>query len=179
MLANRLSRRGLRWSTLEVTRKDGAWATKITLQPGTDERAVRSAAAPLLAEVHHTMPAYTVREDHARAPGTPPYRSLSLRGTPHHLALLSGTLRRASEADDCDFLVERERGQRSRVRLGPEHSVCAMGACVIVDASGEPFANDGDRVECGGGGAPSSRVEGAPTYFYASELRVLQTTALE
>jgi len=172
MLANRLSRCGLRWSTLEVTRKDGAWATKITLQPGTDERAVRGAAAPLLAEVHYTTAAHTVREDHAGAPGTPPYRSLSLRGTPHHLALLSGTLLRACESDDCDFLVEGERGHRSRVRLGPDHGIRPVGDPVVSDHLGEPFANDGDSVECGGGGAPSSRVEGDPTYFYAWELRV-------
>ena len=179
MLVNRLSRRGLRWSTLEVTRKDGAWATKITLQPGTDERAVRGAAAPLLAEVHYTTATHTVREDHAGGPGRAPYRSLSLRGTPQLGALLSGTLRRAAEEDGCDFLVDGAPGHHIRVRLGPEHSVCAVGECVIVDASGEPFANDGDSVECGGGGAPSSRVEGAPSYFYAWELRVLQRTGHE
>jgi len=55
-----------------------------------------------------------------------------------------------------------------------------VGECVIIDASGEPFANDGDKVECGGGGgAPSSRVEGAPTYFYAWELRVFPKSGLE
>ena|GEM_PF-3382434 len=172
MLANRLSRRGLRWLTLEVTRKDSAWATKITLQPGTDERAVRGAAAPLLAEVHYTRHAHTVREDYAGGPGSAPYRSLSLRGTPQLGALLSGTLRRAAEEDGCDFLVEGTPGHYIRVRLGAEHTVSAVGECVILDASGEPFANDGDSVECGGGGAPSSRVEGDPTYFYAWELRV-------
>ncbi|HUY08417.1 MAG TPA: hypothetical protein VMW80_03070, partial [Candidatus Dormibacteraeota bacterium] len=147
MLVDRLNRRGLRWSTLEVTRRDDAWVTKITLQPGTDERAVRGAAAPLLAEVHYARPAHTVREDHAGGPGRAPYRSLSLRGTPHHFALLSGTLRRAPEEDGCDFLVEGTPGHHIRVRLGPEHSVCAVGECVIIDASGEPFANDGDKVE--------------------------------
>lgn len=179
MLAKRLSRRGLRWSTLEVTRSDNAWATKITLQPGTDERAVRGAAAPLLAEVHQTMPAYTVREDHAGGPGSVPYRSLSLQGSPQLGALLSGTLRRAAVEDRCDFLVEATPGHCIPVRLGAEHTACAVGECVILDASGAPFANDGDKVECGGGGAPSSRVEGALTYFYAWELRVLQKTGLE
>ena len=179
MLANRLSRRGLRWSTLEVTRKDGAWVTKITLQPGTDDGAVRGAAAPLLAELHYTGPAYTVREDHAGGRGSAPYRALSLLGTPRLGALLMGTLHRAAEEDGCDFLVEGAPGHRMRVRLAAEHTVCAVGECVILDASGEPFANDGDSVECGGGGAPSSRVEGDPTYFYAWELRVLQKTGPE
>ncbi|MHB1576839.1 MAG: hypothetical protein ACYCX9_10090 [Candidatus Dormibacteria bacterium] len=104
---------------------------------------------------------------------------MSFRETPHHLALLSGTLRRAAEEDGCDFLVEGTSGHHIRIRLEAEHSVCAAGECAILDASGEPFANDGDKVECGGGGAPSSRVEGDPTYFYAWELRVLQKTGPE
>ena len=179
MLVNRLSRRGLRWSTLDVTRKDGVWVPKITLQIDTDERAVRAAVAPLVAELDRTSTAYTVLEDHAGAPGKPSYRSLSLRGTPRLGALLSGTLRRAAEEDGCDFLVERAPGHRIRVRLEAEHTVGTVGECVILDASGEPFANDGDKVECGGGGAPSSRVEGDPTYFYAWELRVLEKTGLD
>ena len=173
MLVNRLRRRGLKWSTLAVDSRGGTWVASITLQPDTDEQAARAAAAPLVAEVHRTSPAYTVREDHLGVPGRPPYRSLGLRGTPGPLALLRGTLRRASEADDCDFLVEGTSGHHIRVRLGPEHAVGAVGDGVILDVSGKPFASDGDSVECVGGAAPSSHVEGDPTYFYAWELRVL------
>ena len=179
LLASRLSRRGLKWSTLEMTSKDGAWVPTITLQVDTDERAVRAAVAPLVAELHRTSPAYTVREDHAGTSGKSPYRSLSLEGTPRLLALLRGALRRAPEGDSCDFLVEGTPGHHIRVRLAPEHSVGAVGDCVIRDASGEPFADDGDSVECVGGGAPGSRVEGDPPYFYAWELRVLQQPGLD
>ncbi len=179
LLASRLSRRGLKWATLEMTTKDGAWVPTITLQVDTDEPAVRAAVAPLVAELHRTSPAYTVREDHAGASGKSPYRSLSLKGTPRLLALLRGTLRRAPEGDGCDFLVEGTPGHRIRVRLAPEHSVGAVGDCVIRDASGEPFADDGDSVECVGGGAPSSRVEGDPPYWYAWELRVIQKSELD
>ena len=179
LLASRLSRRGLKWSTLEMTSKDGAWVPTITLQVDTDERAVRAAVAPLVAELHRTSPAYTVREDHAGTSGKSPYRSLSLEGTPRLLALLRGALRRAPEGDSCDFLVEGTPGHHIRVRLAPEHSVGAVGDCVIRDASGEPFADDGDSVECVGGGAPGSRVEGDPPYWYAWELRVIQKSELD
>ena len=179
LLASRLSRRGLKWSTLEMTSKDGAWVPTITLQVDTDERAVRAAVAPLVAELHRTSPAYTVREDHAGTSGKSPYRSLSLEGTPRLLALLRGALRRAPEGDSCDFLVEGTPGHHIRVRLAPEHSVGAVGDCVIRDASGEAFADDGDSVECVGGGAPGSRVEGDPPYWYAWELRVIQKSELD
>ncbi len=179
LLANRLSRRGLKWSNLKMTRRGGAWVPTITLQTNTDETAVRTAVAPLVAEIQRTNPAYTVREEHAGAPGKPSFRSLSLRGTPSLSALLYGTLRRAPEGDSCDFLVEGAPGHHTRVRLAPEHSVCAVGECVICDGSGEPFANDGDSVECGGGFARTSRVEGDPHYFYAWELRVVQQPDLD
>jgi hypothetical protein len=179
LLASRLSRRGLKWSTLEMNRKDGAWVPTITMPMETEERAARAAVTPLVPELHRTSPAYTVWEDHAGAPGKPSYRSLSLRGTPSLGALLYGTLRRAPEEASCDFLVEGALGHHIRVRLAPEHSVCKVGECVICDASGEPFANDGDSVECGGGFAPTSRVERDPPYFYAWELRVLQQPGLD
>jgi hypothetical protein len=179
LLANRLSRRGLKWSNLQMTRRGGAWVPTITLQPETEERAVRTAVAPLVAEIQRSNRAYTVREDHAGASGRPSFRSLSLRGTPSLSAVLLGTLRRAPAGESCDFLVEGALGHQTRVRLAPEHSICAVGECVVCDGFGEPFAYDGDSVECGGGFARMPRVEGDPHYFYAWELRVVQQPDLD
>ena len=60
MLASRLTRRGMRWRSLEVTRGESGWVAKITLQPGTDAGSVRDVAAPMSAELHFAEPAYTV-----------------------------------------------------------------------------------------------------------------------
>ncbi len=173
MLAGRLSRRGMRWSTLEVTRGESGWVAKITLQPGTDAGSVRGVVAPMSAELHFAEPAYTVLEDHAGGPRSAPYRSLSLRGARQQSALLRGILRRSPDGGNCDFLVEGQHQQRSRVRLLPDHSILPGGETIVADHLGKPFANDGDKVECVGGFAPASPVEGEPVYFHAWELRVL------
>lgn len=174
MLASRLTRRGMRWWSLEVTRGESGWVAKITLQPGTDAGSVRDVVAPMSAELHFAEPAYTVLEDHADGPRSVPYRSLSLRGALQQSALLRGILRRATDGDNCDFLVEGQHQQRVRVRLLPDHSILPGEDMIVADHLGKPFATDGDNVECGGGFARVSPVEGEPVCFHAWEVRVLQ-----
>jgi hypothetical protein len=103
------------------------------------------------------------------------YRELSVQGDVHmKLARLHGTLRRASEQDDCDFLVEGSHGHFIRVRLVPEHLVGPPGGPVVLDSCGKPFADDGDEVLCVGGGIPASNVEGGRSVFVAGKLRVFE-----
>jgi hypothetical protein len=103
------------------------------------------------------------------------YRELSVQGDVHmKLARLHGTLRRASEQDHCDFLVEGSHGHLIRVRLVPEHLAGPPDGPVVLDSSGKPFAYDGDEVICGGGGIPASNVEGGRPVFVASRLRVFE-----
>ncbi len=103
------------------------------------------------------------------------YRELSVQGDVHmKLARLDGTLRRTSEQDDCDFLVEGSHGHFIRVRLVPEHLVGPPGGPVVLDSCGKPFADDGDEVLCVGGGIPASNVEGGRSVFVAGKLRVFE-----
>jgi hypothetical protein len=101
------------------------------------------------------------------------YRELSVQGDVHmKLARLPGTLRRASEQDDCDFLVEGTHGRFIRVRLVAEHLAGPPDGPVVLDSSGKPFADDGDEVLCVGGGIPASDVESERSVFVAGRLRV-------
>ena len=99
------------------------------------------------------------------------YRELSVQGDVHmRLARLHGTLRRASEQGDCDFLVEGSHGHFIRVRLVAEHLVGPPDGPVVLDSRGKPFANDGDDVLCVGGSIPASNVEGGRSVFVAGRL---------
>jgi hypothetical protein len=91
-----------------------------------------------------------------------------------HLATLQGTLRRASIADRCDFLVEASAGRIVRVVLRPEHRIGPATGAVILDAAGQPFASAGDAVLCVGGFLPESHLECQRMPFSAGELRVFE-----
>ena len=85
------------------------------------------------------------------------------------LAALRGRLRRASASDDCDFVVA-----DTLVRLVPEHRVGPPGSPVVLDASGKPFAEEGDEVCCVGGFLKTGPVRGQTPVFSAGELRVYE-----
>jgi hypothetical protein len=168
-LAARFARRGIkRVGRVGAKLRGASWVATVGLRPAADEAAVRAAAAPVPVEITWLEPVRTVRH---REPG---YRALSLRGEPMHLAPLSGTLRRPRPGDDCDFLIEHTPGQTVRVWLIPEHQRGPAGDAVLLDAAGEPFAADGDRVLAIGGFAPASPVEGEDEVFRAGELRVFE-----
>jgi len=44
----------------------------------------------------------------------------------------------------------------------------------VLDASGDPFAEEGDAVCCVGGFAPTGPVQGETPVFHAGELRVYE-----
>jgi hypothetical protein len=168
-LVERLVRRGVQHvGEVGAQFRDGSWVATMGLRPAADEAAVRAAAAPVPVEITRMEPVRTVRH---REPG---YRALSVRGEPMHLAALAGTLRRPRAGDDCDFLIEHTPGHAVRVRLIPVHRPGPAGGPVLLDASGEPFAADGDRVEVIGGYFRNSPVDSEPEVFHASELRVFE-----
>lgn len=168
-LAARFARRDIKHvGRVGAEFRRGCWVATLGLRPAADEAAVQAAAAPVQVEITRLEPVRTVRH---REPG---YRALSLRGQPMHLAALSGTLRRPRPGDDCDFLIEHAPGQTVRVWLIPEHQRGPAGGAVLLDAAGEPFAADGDRVLAIGGFAPASPVEGEDEVFRAGELRVFE-----
>jgi hypothetical protein len=168
-LVARLVRRGVEHvGEVGAAFRDGSWAATMGLRPEAEEAAVRAAAAPVPVEVTRLEPVRTVLH---REPG---YRALSLQGEPMHLVALSGTLRRPGPGEDCDFLIEHAPGQAVRVLLIPAHRRGPAGGQVLLDASGEPFAADGDRVEAIGGYFRDSLVESEPEVFRAGQLRVFE-----
>jgi hypothetical protein len=176
-LGSRFHRRqigGLRNHHAEV--RNDRWVVSVTVRPDADEAAISAAAAPIAVEFTHIEAVRTLLR---RQPATERERAcrelLSTGGG--QLAALNGTLRRASPRDDCDFLVEQRPESLVRVQLGPEHRIGALDEPVILAPSGEPFADDGDEVVCGGGYRPRvSRVEGEveEALFYAHYLKVFE-----
>lgn len=168
-LAARFARRGIgQAGQVGAEFRGGGWVAMVGLRPAADQAAVRAAAAPVPVEITWLEPVRTVRH---REPG---YRALSLRGAWMHLAPLPGMLRRPRPGDDCDFLIEHAPGQTVRVWLIPEHQRGSADGPVLLDAAGEPFAADGDRVLAIGGFAAASPVEGEDEVFRAGELRVFE-----
>lgn len=72
------------------------------------------------------------------------------------------------------MIVEGAKGQRTRVRLIPEHRLGGPGEVLVAEASGRPFAGDGEPVTCAGGFAPGGPVANQPTIFNAGQLVVYE-----
>lgn len=172
MLAERFRRRGvtgIRWFGVE--RPSDRWVATLKLGPDGDEVAVRDAAAPLMVEIEaeRAEPVHTVRVQRAATDTEPAHRALTLRGAVITLAALRGQLRRARAGEGCDFLVG-----DTQVCLRPEHRIGPRGGPVVLDASGNPFAEEGDTVCCVGGFAKRGPVRDETPVFHAGELRVYQ-----
>ncbi len=107
------------------------------------------------------------------APGSPAtdreqaHETLASRGVVMRLARLEGELHRAVAEDDCDFLVD-----GTRVRLTAAHVIGGPGTPLLQDSSGVPFADEGDRVSCGGGSAPRGPIHGGTSIFNAGRISV-------
>lgn len=119
MLARRFSRQRVTGIySFGVERRDDRWVAKIRVRPDADDASIRAAAAPILVEINQLERAERVRtiRTHRSATETEPaHQALSLVGVAMLLAALRGRLRRASPADNCDFLVA-----DTPVRLVPE-----------------------------------------------------------
>ena len=170
MLAARLRRRGVRGiHSFGVELRDDRWVMAVKLGPEGDEAAVRNAAAPVLVEATRVDAARTMRLERPATETEPAHRALTLVGAPLLLAALRGRLRRASARSDCEILVD-----DTPVRLLPEHRIGPVGSLLVLDASGYPFAMEGDRVCCVGGFGKTGPVRGETPVFNAGELRVYQ-----
>jgi len=175
MLGRRLHRRGLReFSGWSAELRDGCWVAEIDVRPNADEDAIRAAAAPIAVKFTQVGPVRTERYESPATGSERAFRALTLRRTMMHLAVLQGTLGRASIADRCDFLVEGPAGHVVRVVLRPEHRIGPATGAVILDSAGQPFASAGDSVLCVGGFLPESHLEGERMPFSAGELRVFE-----
>ncbi|MDA8311087.1 MAG: hypothetical protein M0Z46_10850 [Actinomycetota bacterium] len=177
LLGHHLERRGVMrgvaaWS---VRREAGALVGGITLRPAADEAAIREAAAPVALHVTHIGPITTVRVDEPADDRERARRTLRIGGkmAVTMAARLHGIVRRATPEEGCDFIVEAGK-RRVRVRLRPEHRCGDPGEPVLFDHNGDPFADDGDEVTCGGGHIPTSRVEGEPGLFHAGIVSVYE-----
>jgi hypothetical protein len=170
MLACRLSRRGVAGiASFGVERRDGRWVAEMKVRPEADEDAIREVADPVLVEFERVEAVRTVRVSRPATDREPAHRALSLAGAPILLAGLHGTLRRAGPKDAWDFFVD-----EVPVRLIPEHQLGPPGGPVVLDASGAPFAHEGDSVCCVGGFGKAGPVRGQTQVFHAGELRVYE-----
>lgn len=170
-LSRRFTRRGLTGiASIWVESRDGGLVAHVTLRPTADEAAVREAAEPLPLEAEHVEAVRTVRLERPATDTERPHRALTRVGAPMTLAALTGRLRRAEPGDAWDFFVA-----NTPVRLVPEHRRGSPGEAVVLDASGGPFADEGDEVCCVGGFGRTGPVRGETAIFYAGELRVYET----
>jgi hypothetical protein len=168
MLARRFTRRRLTGiETFGVHLRDGHWVVQIKLRPDADRRAIREAADPMVVEAEEVEAVRTVRVERSATDTEPAHRALTRVGAAIRLARLQGRLRRAGASDAWDFVVS-----DTPVRLVPDHRLGAPGRAVVLDASGAPFADEGDEVCCVGGFAPVAPVRGQTPIFHAGELRV-------
>jgi hypothetical protein len=168
MLAERFRRRGVTGvGRLSVELRDGRLLASVQLRPEGDETAVRSAAAPVPVQVEWVEGVRTVRVERPATETEPAHRALTRAGAPLLLAALRGRLHRAGTPDNCDFLVG-----GAHVRLLPDHRIGPPGGPLVLDASGVPFAEEGDAVCCVGGSARPGPVRGERRVFNAGELRV-------
>jgi len=170
MLAAHFHRRNVRGiHSFGVELRDGRWVATVKLRPDGDEAIVREAAAPVVVEARRVEAVRTVRLERPASEMEPAHRSLSLVGVPLRLAALQGRLRRAGADGHCDVLVD-----DASVRLLPEHRIGPPGGPLVLDASGDPFAEEGDRVCCVGGFGKTGPVRGETPIFNAGELRVYE-----
>lgn len=168
MLGDRFRRRGVTGiHSFSVQLRDGRWVAALRLRPDGDETAVRQAAAPVLVEAEPVEAVRTVRLKRPATATEPAHRALTRVGVPLLLAALRGRLRRAGANDDYDFLVA-----NTPVRLLPEHRIGPPSGPLVLDASGDPFADEGDAVCCVGGFDSTAPVRGETPVFNAGELRV-------
>jgi hypothetical protein len=137
------------------------------LRPDADEAAIRTIADPILFEAEWVEAVRTIRTHRPATQTEPAHRALTLVGVPIPLTALRGRLRRARSEDDCDFLVS-----DTPVRLRPDHQLGPPDGPLVLDSSGQAFANEGDTVCCVGGFAPTGPVQGHTSIFGAGELRV-------
>lgn len=173
MLARRLSRRGVAGiASFGVERRDGRCVAEMEVGPQADEGAIRKAADPVSVEFERVEDVRTVRVSRPATDREPAHRALSLAGAGILLAALHGTLRRAGPGDPWDFFVD-----GVPVRLTPEHQLGPPGGPVLLDASGDPFAEEGDSVCCVGGFGKTGPVPGQTRVFHAGELRVYEQAA--
>ncbi len=170
MLADRFRRRRVTGvCSFGVELRDGRLVARVKLRPDGDETAVRKAAAPLLVEVERVEAVRTVRLQRPATETEQGHRALTRVGAALLLAALRGRLHRAGASDDCDFLVG-----DTPVRLVPEHRIGPPGGPVVLDVSGDSFAEEGDDVCCVGGFAKTGPVRGETPVFHAGELRVYE-----
>jgi len=153
LLGERWRRRGVRgvarWSV-----QNGV--VQVTLHEGADEDAVRDAAAPLAVELEWIPPVGWARRQENDG------ETLAITNAMMWLARLDGPLRRSS-SDELQV-------GGTPVRLSFEHHVGAPGEPLILDGDGVPFANEGDRVICAGGFAPSGPVSGDQQVFQVDQM---------
>jgi len=169
MLSRRFSRRRLTGiHTIGVEARDGHWVGLVSLDATADEIAVRDAASPMPVEVKYVEAVRTVRVQRPATETDRAHRALTRAPGAMRLALLCGQLHRARPEDACDFVVA-----GTPVRLVPEHRIGPPGEAIVLDASGAPFAAEGDEVCCVGGYAPTHVRSEAPI-FNAGELRVYE-----
>lgn len=170
MLARRLDRRRVTGIlSFGVERRDGRWVAKMKLGPQADVPAIQTAAEPVLVDIE-LVEREAVRTVRIHRPSTetePAHDALSLVGAAIPLAALRGRLQRADAGDGWDFLVS-----DTAVRLVPEHQLGPPGSSVVLDAFGNPFADDGDTVCCVGGFLNTGPVQAQTPVFSAGELRV-------
>jgi hypothetical protein len=145
---------------------------RIKLRPDADGPAIRKAADPMRIEAEEVEAVRTLRVERSATETEPAHRALTRVGAANLLAGLHGRLRRAGAADAWDFLVS-----DTPVRLLPDHRLGPPGRAVVLDASGTPFADEGDEVWCVGGFAPVGPVRGHTPIFHAGELRVYPSRA--
>ena len=152
LLGARWHRRGIRgvarWS---VTGK----VVQATVHEGTDEAAVRAAAAPLDMELEWIPPVGWARRD------GPDGDTLTITNAAMHLARLAGPLHRSPSGG--------LQVADTAVRLLFEHRIGAPGGPLLLDAGGVPFADEGDQVVCGGG-FTSGPVQDTPGVFLAGQI---------
>jgi hypothetical protein len=170
MLAHRFQRRGVNGiRSVGVELRNGRRVARLKLGPDGHEATVRKAAAPVLVEAEQVEAVRTVRLARPATETEPAHRALALVGVALPLAGLSGRLCRAGPKGNCDFLVA-----ETPVRLLPEHRIGPPGGPLVLDGSGDPFAEEGDAVSCVGGFGRTGPVRGETPVFNAGELRVYE-----
>jgi hypothetical protein len=169
LLAKRFDRYGVTGlSSFSVEDRDGQLVARVTARPEADDGLVRAAASPLEVEFIRAPAIRTAREWHPATDREPAHETLTLTGAGMRLARLGGVLHRAAPQDECEFLVG-----TTRVHLRPDHLIGEPGNALLMDADGVAFADEGDRVRCGGGRAPRGPVRSdKPAIFHAGQISV-------
>jgi hypothetical protein len=170
MLAARFRRLDVRGiQSVAVELRGRRWVAVVELRPDGDETAVREAAAPVVVAAEPVDAMRTVRLERLATETEPAHRALTIAGTPMRLAMCGGRLGRAVVVGHYDVLVD-----DVFVRLLPQHRIGPPGGALVLDAAGEPFAYEGDRVCCVGGFGVTGPVRGETRVFNAGELRVYE-----